>query len=157
MRYVGAAVRGGMLLLAVIERDDGEDVLGRFVDGGFVRHSLPFGDDAAASLFQLKQSVQQDLRDWSASRVELVETTKYAQWKYADAFARVLGISAVMYAATEINIPFGLAKPNHVARHVVAPNPSAFESSRLGFGSPPRYWTTGGGEAYSAAAYAARL
>lgn len=156
MRYVGAAVRGGMLLLAAIERSDGEEGIGTFVHGGFARHPLPSGDDAAAALFQLKQSVQQDLRDWNAARAELVETTKYTQWKYSDAFARVLGISALMYAATELNIAFSLAKPNHVARYVLAPNPGTFEWSRLGFADPPRYWTTGGGEAYSAAAYAAR-
>lgn len=154
MRYVGVSVRGGMVMLAAIERADGAESIGAFVEGGFRRRALPSENDPAASLFELKQSIQQDLRDWNAARVALVETTKYSQWKYSDAFARVLGISAAMYASAELNIAFELTKPSHVGKYLLAP--AGLEPSRLGFSSPPKYWTTGGIEAYSAAAFAAR-
>lgn len=101
--------------------------------------------------------MQQELRDWDIKSITLVDTIKYAQWKYADAYSRVLSLSAVMYAAAEANLPYVEVKPGTIGKYLLSPKLENFDPTSLNFANAPKYWTTGGLDAYAAAAYGARL
>jgi len=156
MRFAGIAVKAGTIHMAVVERDAGQDGVGIAVELAFSRLSPRPGSLTAPVLRELKEQVQQEIRDWDIQSITLVDTTKYVQWKYADAYARVLSISAVMYGAAEADLPYVEVKPSVIGKYLLAPKLETLDPALLGFSKAPKYWTTGGFEAYAAAAFGAR-
>jgi len=157
MRFAGVAVKAGTIHMAVVERDADQDGFGVGIDSAFSRLTPPSGPRTASGLRELKERVQQEIRDWDIRSVTLVDTTKYVQWKYADAYARVLSLSAVMYAAAEANLPYVEVKPASIGKHLRTPRLETLDPATIAFATAPKYWTTGGLEAYAAAAFGARL
>ena len=77
MNYVGVSVKGSDINLAVLERHPGAAGFGTAI-GEFSRQSFPGDPGDPARLMELTQRIRQDLRDWNAQAVVLLETTKYA-------------------------------------------------------------------------------
>lgn len=143
--------------MAVVERNANANGLGTGLDAAFCRLSQPSSPLQTSGLRELKDRVQQELRDWNIQSVTLLATTKYAQWKYADACSRVLSISAVMFAAAEADLYYAEAKPTTIGKYLLSPQLKKFEATALNLSASPKYWTTGGREAYATAAYGARV
>jgi len=155
MKYVGVSVKGSDINLAVVERHHGDPGFGTAV-GEFSRQGFPGDPSDPASLLELTQRIRQDLRDWNAQAVVLLETTKYANWTYSHAQMRVLCIAGLMLAVAEETILYEAPKPTAIAAHLTSPKLENLQPSVFGFDKPPKYWTTGARDAYAAAAFAAR-
>lgn len=155
MKYVGVSIRGKDVNLAVLERDPGDPGFGLAI-GEFSRQSFPGDPSEPGNLLELTQRIRQDLRDWQTQAVVLLETTKYANWTYSHAQARVLCIAALMLAAAEETILYEVPKPAAIGAHLSSPKLDALNPSTFGLDKSPKYWTTGARDAYAAAAFAAR-
>lgn len=152
MRALGVVVRGGDLYLACMD-GSGDSLLGIPVDTS-PRVRLNTGLQDAQQAVDLRDRLRQDIRALRPHEIGLVQTRKFNSWKYQDAYSRVVAVTAVMYSAVELEIPYCLVKTEEIARIVGAPAPrlEQEEFSRFGFKSAPMYWTTGLAEAYGAAA-----
>lgn len=155
MRYVGVSVKSSDVNLAVLEREPGDPGFGLAI-GEFSRQSFPGVPGDPTNLLELTQRIRQDLRDWDARAVVLIETTKYANWTYSNAQVRVLCIASLMLATAEETIPYEAPKPTAIAAHVASPKLENLDPSAFGFDKTPMYWAAGARDAYAAAAYAAR-
>lgn len=116
--------------------------------------SFPQNLSEAAQLVDLKDRIRQDLREWGIESILVLGTTKYANWKYADAHTRVLAISAVMYAAAEEQVTYSLAKPSAVGPLVHSPRLDSIDIALFGLGTRPTHWNAGMSQAYATAALA---
>lgn len=155
MKFVGVSIKGSDVNLAVLERDPGDAGFGSAI-GEFSRQSFPGEANDPANLLEMTQRIRQDLRDWDARAVVLIETTKYANWTYSQAQVRVLCIASLMLATAEETIPYEVPKPTAIAAHLSSPKLENLDPSAFGFNKAPMYWTTGARDAYAAAAFAAR-
>jgi len=110
-------------------------------------------DGPAAQVYDLKNRFTQTFRDWHTQGVSLLGTTKYGNWSYAAASVRLHTETAIMIAAVEAGAEFDLAKQAAVTKLLPASSFSALDPQMFGFSAAPKYWTTGGAEAYAVAAY----
>ncbi len=150
------SVRGADVNMAVIDREAGTEGYGLAVSEAFSRQSFPGETADPDVLLEFTQRIRQDLRDWNIQGVTLVETTKYSNWVYSQAYQRVLCIAGLMIAAAEEQLAYEVVKPPAVGTYLQSPKVEAIEPIVFGFEAPPKYWTTGAREAYAAAAYCAR-
>lgn len=156
MAYLGVSIKGSDINLAAIDRSPGQVGNGLPLKDGFERQSYPGDTSDPTNLLELTRRIRQDMKDWSIEAIVLIDTTKYANWTYSHAQSRVLCIAAVMFAAGEESISFEIVRPSTVGGHLLSPKLEQLDHVVLGFPEAPKYWATGGREAYAAAAYAAR-
>ncbi|MBF4161028.1 hypothetical protein [Nocardioides acrostichi] len=147
MRVAGVNVKAGFLFVVVLDwAADGEATptvvaSNRFEANGSLGDADRFSD--------LRDRIRQFLAPLGVSRVDVVETRQYAQWKYADAYSRVVKICAVMDASRALGVPFSTQKTGDIAKtlNLQASMLQVFEASRVGLAKNPMYWTTGLSEA----------
>lgn len=145
-------VKGGSVFVAVVDwTSDGSAATPRLVSSNRFQPNGSLGE--AERFADLRDRARQFLAPLSLGRVDLVETRQFAQWKYADAYARVMKICAVMDAARLLGVPFSTQKTGDIARTLgmQANGLQAFECARVGLSDNPTYWTTGLSEAAAAA------
>ena len=153
MIAVGISIRSGDLFLAGLTEPT---VAGRPADAieDAWTKLTPSGNlTGPEQLFDLKNQIQADLREWNASSVGLLDTGKHAQWVYSQAHKRILSISAVMYACVEENIKFSVVKPSEAGKAVLSPKLEQIDHSLFGLNKQPTYWATGLGEAFAVGAF----
>lgn len=154
MRVAGVAIEGGLTYLASATASSDESFLIEATDGGLVRLEPNRNLDDAHRLVDLTHRVEQYLRAQNVTTVALVKTRKHSGLSYAEAFARVLSVCAVMAASVECGAEFAEIKTNTIGK-LVDVDPKAIETSdpmRFGFTSTPLYWRAGSAKAYGAAA-----
>jgi hypothetical protein len=128
--------------------------MGLGVTDGFERLELSAAqDDSATQIFDLKNRLNQTLRDWNVKGVAVLNTTKYGNWTYAAASKRLHAESAVMIAAVETGAEFCLAKQSQVTKFLHTAAISDLTPESIGLPPGTKYWTTGGAEAYAASLY----
>lgn len=150
---MGISIRSGDLFLAGLTEPT---VAGRpadAIDDAWTKLTASGNLTGPEQLFDLKNQIQADLREWNVSAVGLLDTGKHAQWVYSQAHKRILSISAVMYACVEENIKFSVVKPGEAGKAVLSPKLVQIDHSLFGLNEKPTYWTTGLGEAFAAGAF----
>lgn len=153
MIAVGISIRSGNLFLAGLTAPT---VAGRpadAIDEAWTKLTPSGNLTGSEQLFDLKNQIQADLREWGVSSVGLLDTGKHAQWVYSQAQKRILSISAVMYACAEENIKFSVVKPGDAGKAALSPKLEKIDHSLFGLNKPPTYWTTGLGEAFAVGAF----
>lgn len=153
MIAVGISIRSGDLFLAGLTEPT---VAGRpadAIDNAWTKVTPSGNLMGPEQLFDLKNQIQADLREWNVTSVGLLDTGKHAQWVYSQAHKRILSISAVMYACVEENIKFSVVKPGEAGKAALSPKLMPIDHSLFGLKKQPTYWTTGLGEAFAVGAY----
>lgn len=152
MTSVGVNIKGADLYMAAIVAPMAVDMLGSVRPNAFGKVSPSQNLVGEHQLLDLKNRVQADLREWGASTVTLLDTTKYGNWVYAHALKRIFSISALMLACADESIVFRTIKPAEAGRVVLSPKLDKIDPRQFGLSGNPTYWTTGLGEAFAAAA-----
>lgn len=153
MRIAGVHAKGGRIYLAVLEIQSGETGWGKPVAGSVGRFEMNTNLGEAAQLSDLTDRVRQHLSGHKVERVALVETRSFANWKYADAYARVIVISAVMASCNALGLSFVTVKTNAIAKSVgvSADKLQTVPAKDFGYEKNPTYWTTGLADAFAVA------
>lgn len=154
MRTAGVCIRAGQLYIAGVSAPLTEARVADAIEDATSKLSFPQNLSEAAQLVDLKDRVRQDLREWGIGSIHVLGTTKYVNWKYADAHTRVLAISAVMYAAAEEQVGYSLAKPSAVGPLVQSPRLDNIDKALFGLEVRPSHWNAGLAQAYATAAWA---
>lgn len=150
---MGISIRSGELFLAALTEST---IAGRpadAIDDAWTKITASGNLLGPEQLFDLKNQIQADLREWNVSSVGLLDTGKHAQWVYSQAHRRILSISAVMYACVEENIKFSVVKPGDAGKVALSPKLVQIDHSRFGLTKQPTYWNTGLGEAFAVGAF----
>lgn len=152
MRVAGVNVKAGSVFVAVLDwAGDGSAATPGVVASNRFQPNASLGETERFA--DLRDRVRQFMAPLNVGRVDLVETRQFAQWKYTDAYARVMKICAVMDAARALGVPFSTQKTGDIARtlkmqaHVL----QVFDCARVGLAQNPTYWTTGLSEAAAVA------
>lgn len=154
MRVLGLHVKGGVLNYGLLDGLSGDHDSLPPVDSAPGRLTVDCGLAGARQLADLADRFGQDLRSMAAECVALLATRKHAQWKYAEAWDRISRITVVMLACDGQGVGFQEVKTETAGKALGTPadNVASVAPSRVGWATPPEYWTTGRAEAFAAAA-----
>lgn len=150
---MGVSIRSGNLFLAGLTEATVAGRAADAIDDAWTKLTPSGNLMGPEQLFDLKNRIQADLREWNVSSVGLLDTGKHAQWVYSQAHKRILSISAVMYACVEENIKFSVVKPGEAGKAALSPKLVQIDHSLFGIDKQPTYWTTGLGEAFAVGAF----
>ena len=154
MRVLGVHVQAGVMYFGVVEPSTSDELLGSPVLSTSARllpnKSLPPSDRAGDVYSRLAQ----DLRAIKPDVVAMLETRKYTDWKYSDAFDRIFLITVLQLACHELGIRYEDVKTEPVGRFVKRPakDLKLLEFTAFGLPKSPTYWTTGRAKAFAVAA-----
>lgn len=150
---MGISIKSGDLFLAGLTKPTVDGRPADAIDNAWNKLSPSGNLMGPEQLFDLKNQIQADLREWNVSSVGLLDTGKHAQWVYSQAHKRILSISAVMYACVEENIKFSVVKPGEAGKAVLSPKLVQIDHSLFGLNKQPTYWNSGLGEAFAVGAF----
>ena len=150
-RVAGVHVKSGALNVSIVELTD--DGFLKLVSTTRLQPNSALPD--TTRLADLADRFHQHLSPLSVSSVAILDTRSFGSWKYADAFARVFGICAVLQGSTMLPVEAITYRTNKVGASVsLQPNKlNQFAAESVGQESSPTYWTTGMAEAAATAVH----
>lgn len=151
MISIGVSIKGADLYLAALTSPEMDDHFGYALPGSFGKLSPSPNLVGEKQLLDTKNRIRADIREWGASTVALLDTTKYSQWIYAHAQKRILSIGALMLACAEEAISFSVVKSSDAGRVVKSPKLVSLDPQKFGLVDQPTYWNAGLGEAFAVA------
>ncbi|HEV7148658.1 MAG TPA: hypothetical protein VGN48_16825 [Pedococcus sp.] len=156
---MGMHVKAGRILVGAVEAATEPSLLARPVEGSAARFEFNPGLEDAPGLADLSQRFQQHMSTLDVACLGVVQTRSYGNWKYADAYTRVMALAAAMHAANELGLETVTYTTDSIAKTVGVPAAQlqTLGADRFGLQKAPTYWTTGLAEAFAAAAHALRL
>jgi hypothetical protein len=110
-RVLGLTIAAGTIYAAVVECPDTP-----IFDDSFERLDHAAGLGGPAQLADFSARFKQEIRRIRPTAVGVLNTRKYANWKYADAFKRVSLEAAVMLAVADLSSPAHTIKYALVSR-----------------------------------------
>ncbi|MER7558838.1 hypothetical protein ABTZ46_17970 [Nocardioides sp. NPDC126508] len=150
-RVAGVHIKSGALNVSVVELDE-DDTL-RLVSATRLQPNGALSDTARFA--DLADRFRQHLSPSGVSAVAILHTRSYSNWKYAEAYARVFGICAVLQASSGLSVEAITYPTGQVGATVSlqANKLNEFAPEAVGATSAPTYWTTGVAEATAAAVH----
>ena len=124
-RILGVHLVAGAAALALIDQD------GSLLDVDDVRRLVPSSNlDIGLTERDYLARARQIVRGWRPDTVAVLNTRSYANWKYADAFARITVETCWRLAAAEEDCALVLIKQEHAAK-VLGVNRKGWKSTDL--------------------------